>query len=72
MICKNCGIEITSEKIWKIHQKECEIEHEVIYTQEELEGMIFNDLLKIAKKKGINSHRMKQNELISAILEMEE
>lgn len=23
MICKKCGIEITSEKVWYIHQKEC-------------------------------------------------
>lgn len=23
MICENCGIEITSEKVWEIHLKEC-------------------------------------------------
>ncbi|MCK9471784.1 MAG: hypothetical protein M0Q88_08540 [Bacilli bacterium] len=23
MICENCGIEITSEKVWEIHLQEC-------------------------------------------------
>lgn len=29
MICENCDIEITSEKVWEIHLRECKKKEEI-------------------------------------------
>lgn len=37
MICEKCGIEITSEKVWEVHLKECKKKEEVKAVKEKVE-----------------------------------
>lgn len=63
MICKDCGKEITSEKIWLIHPKEC-IGQE---TKKSFGNISFQELKKTAKEAGINTYKMKQEDIIRAL-----
>lgn len=49
--CKFCGVEITSEKIWRLHQKECK-EKNVDY-----DSMTFQELKALATERGMKYFR---------------
>lgn len=68
MICENCGISITSEKIWKIHKSYCE---EIPVKKVDYESMEWQDLKKFASEKGINTYGMKKPDVIKELQQLE-
>lgn len=68
MICKNCGVEITSEKIWYIHQKQCNVKQ---LEKADYSFLDFQELKSLAKEKGISTYKLKKVDIIEKLQELE-
>lgn len=64
MKCENCGIEMTSEKIFALHLRECK---KIEQKQVGLEDMGWKELVKYASEQGINTKGKKKQELLNEL-----
>lgn len=72
MKCEKCGAEITSEKIWFIHQQECKNveKQQEIYAKYNVYE--YQDLKKMAQEKGIKWFGVNKTNLIQDLMEWDE